>query len=572
MDLATLIQVARGTTPADLLLTKGRVLDLYGHDIVEADLAIAEDRIAGLAPSGTGAYRGREVHDLAGQYVAPGLIDAHVHIESAMVTVPEFAHAVVPCGTTTVIADAHEVANVLGMTGIRYMLDAAKHNPLSVFLMASSCVPAGPLESAGAQLTAQDLEHLLQDKWVLGLAEMMDYPGVLAASDEVLAKLGTAGARPIDGHAPGVRGVDLNAYVASGIGSDHECTTREEAQEKLSRGMVIMIREATGARNLADLLPLVTPSTARRFLFCTDDRTPVHLLEDGHIDAMVRRAITLGLEPVTAFQLASLNTAEYFGLRDRGAIAPGKRADLMVFDDLQSPRARAVYRSGRLVARDGTLLPYARPRRSPALPVSLNVRRSSLHFRIPADGTRIRVIDIIPNQIKTRASVADTPVANGEVVADPSRDLLKLAVIERHTGSGRLGMGLVRGFALTLGALASTVAHDAHNIIVTGCSDEAMRTAVELLLEMRGGLVAVAGRDAVRLPLPIAGLMSDQPISAVAEQQRTLLAMARRMGCPLADPFMTLSFLALSVIPDLKLTDHGLVDVTQGRIVPLFVH
>ena len=570
MDLATLIRVARGTTPADLLLTNARVLDLYGHEIVEATIAVAGDRIAGLAPSG--AYRGQEVHDLAGQYVAPGLIDAHVHIESAMVTVPEFARAVVPCGTTTVIADPHEVANVLGMTGIRYMLDASKYNPLSVFLMASSCVPAGPLESAGAQLTAYDLESLLQDKWVLGLAEMMDYPGVLAASDEVLAKLATAGVRPIDGHAPGVRGVDLNAYVAAGIGSDHECTARDEAQEKLSRGMVIMIREATGARNLADLLPLVTPSTARRFLFCTDDRTPVHLLEDGHIDAMVRQAITLGLEPLTAFQLASLNTAEYFGLRDRGAIAPGKRADLMVFDDLQSPRARAVYRSGRLVARDGTLLPYERPVRSPALPVSLNVRRSSLHFRIPADGTRIRVIDIIPNQIKTRASVADAPVANGEVVADPSRDLLKLAVIERHTGSGRLGMGLVRGFALTLGALASTVAHDAHNIIVTGCSDEAMRTAVELLLEMRGGLVAVAGRDAVRLPLPIAGLMSDQPISAVAAQQQTLLAMARRMGCLLADPFMTLSFLALSVIPDLKLTDHGLVDVTQGRIVPLFVN
>lgn len=572
MDLATLIQVARGTIPADLLLTNARVLDLYGHDIVEADLAIVGDRIAGLAPSGAGAYRAREVHDLTGHYLAPGLIDAHVHIESAMVTVPEFARAVVPRGTTTVIADPHEIANVLGMTGIRYMLDASKYNPLSVFLMASSCVPAGPLESSGAQLTAYDLESLLQDKWVLGLAEMMDYPGVLAATAEVLAKLGTAGARPIDGHAPGVRGLDLNAYVASGIGSDHECTTREEAQEKLSRGMVIMIREATGARNLADLLPLVTPHTARRFLFCTDDRTPVHLLEDGHIDAMVRQAIALGLDPLTAFQLASLNTAEYFSLRDRGAIGPGKRADLMVFDDLQSPRARAVYRGGRLVAKNGTLLPYERPLRSPALPVSLNVRRTGLQFRIPAEGTRVRVIDIIPNQIKTTASVADAPIAAGEVVSDPSRDLLKLAVIERHTGSGRMGVGLVRGFALTVGALASTVAHDAHNIIVTGCSDEAMRAAVELLLEMRGGLVAVAGRDAVRLPLPIAGLMSDQPIGTVAEQLRILLAMARRMGCPLADPFMTLSFLALSVIPELKLTDHGLVDVTQERIVPLFVN
>src|SRR5438552_4107381 len=404
----------------------------------------------------------------------------------------------------------------------RLIQNAAKYNPLSVFVMASSCVPAGPLESSGAQLSAYDLESLLQDKWVLGLAEMMDFRGVLATDDDVLAKLRTAAARPIDGHAPGVRGVDLNAYVAAGIGSDHECTTREEAQEKLRRGMVIMIREATGARNLSELVPLVTPQTSRRFVFCTDDRTPVTLLDEGHIDAMVRQSIVLGLDPLLAFQLASLNAAEYFGLRDRGAITPGRRADLIAFDDL----------------------------RPATLPVSLSVPRTSLQFRIPAQGNHIRVIEIIPNQIVTRAATDEATIAHAEAVADPGRDLLKLAVIERHTGSGRTGLGFVRGFGLQLGALASTVAHDAHNIIVVGCSDDAMRAAVELILEMRGGLVAVAGREVIRLPLPIAGLMSDQPIETVADHFRTLLRMARRMGAGPDDPFMTLSFLALSVLPE----------------------
>lgn len=571
MDLRQFIQVARGAQPADLLLTNAQIVDLYNLDVIPGQIAIADGRIAGTAPNSAAWYRATEVVDLEGQYVAPGLIDGHVHVESSMVSIPEFARAVVPGGVTTVITDPHEIANVLGMTGIRYMLEIAKWNPLSVFVMASSCVPSGPYESSGAKLSAYDLESLMHDKWVVGLAEMMDYPGVLGGNPEALAKIEAAGTRPVDGHAPGLKGTDLNAYAAAGIGSDHESTTREEALDRIRRGMMVMIREATPARNLKDLLPLVTVKNARRFLFVTDDRNPLHLLKDGSVDGMVRQAIALGLDPLLALQLASLNAAESFRLFDRGAVTPGKRADLIVFKDLRAPRATRVFRGGQLVARDGELLPYNRPSESPMLPVSLNVPRASLRFAVPAQGRRIRVIEIIPNQIITKSGVADARIKDGHAVADPERDLLKIALIERHTGSGRLGVGFVRGFGLRFGALASTVAHDAHNIIVMGADDESMRSAVEVILDMRGGLVAVAGREVVKLPLPIAGLMSDQPITTVAEQLRALLQMARRMGSPLEDPFMTLSFLSLSVIPALKITDRGLLDVTDQALVPLFV-
>jgi adenine deaminase len=568
MELAQIIKIARGDEPADTLLKNCKVVNVFTSEIIETDIAITHSRIVGL-----GDYEARNTVDIGGRYVAPGFIDSHVHIESAMVPPPEFARAVVPRGTTTVVTDPHEIANVLGLEGIRYMLEMAKHNPLSVYVNAPSCVPSTQMETTGASLEWYDLEPLQREEYVIGLAEVMNFPGVVAGEESVLNKIRSFHKLIKDGHCPGLTGKALTAYVNASIGSDHECTSVAEAREKLRLGMYIFIREATNAHNLKPLLPLVTQENARRICFCTDDRQPADLLEEGHIDFMLRTAIAEGVPPLTAIRMATLNPSEYFHLHDRGAIAPGRRADLVIFSDLQAPAAEMVYRGGKLVAKDGVMLPWERTEvRRSILRSSMNVDWSKVDFSIEVKGKQARVIGAIPDQLITEHRIEETPQLDGHVVADTARDLLKIAVIERHLATGRMGKGLIHGFGLKRGAIASTVAHDHHNIVVVGVDDDSMLAAAQAVADTRGGMAAVDGSTVLaQLPLPIAGLMSDQPIERVRDQMAELLRAGQQLGAQLHDPFMAMSFQALPVIPSLKLTDHGLVDVDKFELVPLFL-
>lgn len=569
MTLENLIAVARDDQPADVLLRNGKIVNVYSGEILDTDIAIAGDHIAGFGPRSA-----RSEVDLQGRYVAPGFIDAHVHIESAMASPTEFARAVLPRGTTTVVADPHEIANVLGLAGIEYMLQSTASQPLQFFFTLSSCVPATTMETAGAELTAQTMAPLITHPRIVALAEMMNFPGVIQGNPDVLDKIRLAQdvRKRIDGHAPGVQGPSLDAYIAAGIASDHECITATEAMEKLRRGMHIMIREGTGAKNMAALLEIIRPATAHRLMWCTDDRHPHDILTEGHIDAIVRRAIGHGVPPHLAIRMATLNPATYFGLPRTGAIAPGRRADMVVFSHLENPEVEMVYAGGKLVAENGNLLastPF--PDSAPPAP-AMNVNPAALDFQRVAAGPRIRAIEIIPGQIITRQAIEAAPVVDGRLVSAPDRDLLKIAVIERHRRTGRTGIGFVKGMGLQRGAIASSVAHDAHNIIVVGATDTDMLAAVRHVIDMQGGLAVVADEKILaNLALPIAGLMSPQPIRRIQEQLRALTRAAGDLGTSLADPFMTLSFLALPVIPELKITDMGLVDVNRFEPIDLFL-
>jgi adenine deaminase len=564
-DRERLLAVARGDEPADLVVRGARVFSVFTREWLDGDVAMAEGRFAGV-----GSYEGVETVDAEGRMLVPGFVDAHVHIESSMLTLERFAEVVLAHGTTTIVADPHELANVVGTQGVHWLLDAAAAVPLNVFVMAPSCVPASRFESPRGALGVADIEGILERDGALGVAEMMDFPAVIAGDADALGKVAAAGATHVDGHAPGVSGHALNAYLAAGIASDHESTTYEEALEKRRKGAWVLIREASNARNLEALLPLVLEHGPERCAFCTDDREADVLLDEGHIDGMCRAAVRAGLSIEDALVLAGHNGAVCHRLPGIGAIAPGYLADFSLMADAGFSAER-VYKEGRLVAAAGEAVPID----APALPDWLTgtMRMGPLaaaDFAIPAGGAPVRVIELVPDQLLT-GSATETPLmADGLAVADPARDLAKIAVVERHHATGRVGRGFVRGFGLREGAFASTVSHDAHNLIVVGVSDADMEACARRLAELGGGIVVVRdGAVLAELPLPVAGLMSDRPGAEVGAALGELRDAARALGVGLRAPFMALSFLGLSVIPSLKITDRGLVDVDRFELVPL---
>ncbi len=567
MKLKETIALGRGEREVDLLVRDAQLVNVLSGKIESRDVAIAQGMVVGF-----GDYPALEVVSPKGMFLAPGFIDAHVHIESSMVVVREYARAVLPHGITTVVTDFHEIANVMGMEGIRFMRNGIESLPFNLYVMLPSCVPATPLETSGAEIRAEDLHDLMKEDWVKGLGEMMNFPGVVQRVPEVLQKIQVVKGKRVDGHAPGLSGKDLTAYISAGISSDHECTGRAEAAEKLAQGMYIMIREGSTAKNLDELISVVTPANVRRCMFVSDDRHPADLTSEGSIDHCVRKAIQSGVDPIIAIQMATINPAQYFPLQRIGVIAPGYRADLLVMEDLREVTIKQVFKDGRLVAAEGEVIPGAIGEGEVKAETTFRIQEiSAQRFRIKAEANRAKVIEVIPNQIVTKKGLCEITTEGGLAVADPARDILKIGVVERHRGTGNVGLGFVKGFGLQDGAIASSVAHDSHNIVVVGVKDEDMAQAVHEIAAMRGGLIAVRrGAIVASLPLPIGGLMSFQSIKEVKEELDLLHQTVKEMGSTLEDPFMTLSFLALPVIPELKITDKGLVDVTRFEIVPLF--
>jgi adenine deaminase len=567
MGLADLIAVARGDKPADLIIRNASIVNTFNGTIEKGNVAIYGDRIAGI-----GDYMVSEkVIDLEGAYLAPGLIDGHTHLESSMLHPARYAEAVVPRGTTAAITDLHEITNVCGITGIEFYMKWAEKLPLDIFVMAPSCVPATNMETSGANIEAADISKILRLPNVIGLGEMMNFPGVIFGDEKVLSKITAAKDRVLNGHAPGVSGKQLNAYMSAGISSDHECTALDEARDKLSRGMHIFIREGSSEHNLDELLPLVTDNTYKRCLFVVDDRSCNDLLHQGDIDAVVRKAIKNGLDPVRAIQLATINTAEHFRLHQHGGIGPGYVANLITLSNLNDLKVDMVFHSGQLVAKGGEYLPEVPEIPSGELGNSMNIKPFQPEsFQLRTKSQEFPVIEIVPGQIVTRKTTEKINIENGIALIDIERDILKLAVVERHRATGNIGLGLIKGFGLKRGALASTIAHDSHNVVVVGTNDSDMYTAVNELGRIGGGLVACSNNKVLAsLPLPIAGLLSNLPLKQIVQEFENLEKVAATLGNLPPAPFAILSFMALPVIPELKLTDKGLVDVLQFKLIDI---
>ena len=564
-----IIKTAKGELPADLVIKNAQLVNVLSEEIYNTDIAVTNGIIAGIGKG----YNGKEEIDVNGAYVSPSFIDGHVHLESSMLMPSEFAKLVVPSGTTTVIADPHEISNVMGLQGISFMREASKRLPLDVYMTLPSCVPATNLETSGVDLNSYDLALLIDAPWVLGIAEMMNFPGVIGCDSSVLSKiqLGLEKHKCIDGHAPHLSGKNLCAYVASGIRSDHECTDCEEAIEKLRLGMYLMIREATGARDLEALIPILKQYNTRKCMFVTDDRHPKHLAK--HISRMVKKAVANGIDPIKAIQMASLNTAEYFKLSNLGAIAPGYKADMLVLKNLIDFEPEMVFKNGKLTAQNGKMLIDTDVLKTPPLRGSVNIKYLyHKDLQIKAKTDTVKVINVIPKQLITARTDEKIKVVNNLAMPDVENDILKIAVIERHKATGNIGLGFVKGFGLKSGAIASTVAHDSHNMIVIGTNDEDMYYAAVELVKSQGGKIIVENSQTLaHLKLPVAGLMSDKTAEEVQKNIKELEQAAQKIGCKIEDPFMSMAFLSLSVIPELKITDKGLIDVNKFEVTDLFV-
>jgi adenine deaminase len=550
-------------------LKNGKIINVFSGEIYPNDVAIYKDMIIGI---GEGYSADKEI-DISDCYLSPGFIDGHIHLESSMVKISEFAKTVVPLGTTSVIIDPHEIANVLGLEGIRYMLESSKYNPLNIFMMLPSCVPASSLGTSGASISVNDLYPLLDEKWVLGLGEMMNFSGVLNQIPEVLDKIKIFSHKGIDGHAPNLSGKDLCAYISAQIRSDHECTTVKEAQEKLRLGMYIMLREGSVTRNLKDLLPLLNSNNSRRCFFCCDDRHPKDLIEEGHINYLIKTAIKNGIDPITAIRMATLNTTEYFRLRNLGAIAPGYTANLVVFDNFKDFNILKVFYNGKLVAKNGKLLELNPKPLEVPIRGSVNIKwLYPKDFKIRVKGNKCRIIEVIPGQIITKSNIDLPKIEDDWVISDTERDILKVAVIERHHAIKKVSVGLVKGIGLKKGALGSSVAHDSHNIIIVGTNDKDMLNVGAAIAKMGGGLAISKDEKIIdSLPLPIAGLMSDRPLLEVKENLDSIYKTSKSLGVTMDNPFMCIAFLSLEVAPHLKITNKGLVDVDNSKIVDLFL-